>query len=297
VYASSDSWYCYRCSVGGDAIDFVMRLEGRTFRAAVDRLEGIPRVVSIRRPPRRNVRPVRPRDAGERACLAAAVELYARRLAAEPAALGYLAARGVDLTTIERCRLGYAAGGELVPFLRRRGLPVGAARRVGLLRRDGSELMAGRVVVPEVRGGQPIWLIGRVVGDPTDAAPKYLGLPGPKPLLGWEDACRSREAFPVEGVFGYLTLLRWGYPALGLLGTHVRPELLAALMRFERLFLVMDDDEPGRAAAETIEEALAPRAVRLVVPGVIDVDELAPRPDGRARFARAAELLTLPAAA
>src|SRR5207237_736377 len=142
----------------------VMRLEGLTFRAAVARLEGAAPRAPVRRPAPRPLRR-RPRDAAERACLTAAVECYARRLAAEPRALGYLASRGVDLATLQECRLGYAAGDDLARFLHRRGLPLGAARRVGLLRRDGAELMAGRVVVPEVRAGQPIWLIGRVPAE------------------------------------------------------------------------------------------------------------------------------------
>ena len=292
VYPDSDSWYCYRCSIGGDALAFVMRLEGLTFRAAAARLEGAPQRAPVRLRAPRPVR--RPRDAAERACLAAAVECYARRLASEPTALRYLASRGVDLATIEACRLGYARGDELARVLHRQGLPLGAARRVGLLRRDGSEPMAGRVVVPEVRGGQPLWLIGRMPGD---GEPKYLGLPGRRPLLGWEGAGHSPVAYAAEGLFGYLTLRRWRYPALGLLGTHVRPEVVQALMRFERLYLLMDDDEPGRAAAALLVAALAPRAVPVTVPGVVDLDELGPRPDGRTRFARALELHTLPAAA
>jgi DNA primase len=105
----------------------------------------------------------------------------------EERALDYLAGRGFQRPLLERYRVGYAAGGELVAYLRWRGLPLAPAVRAGLLDRDGREVLRGRVVVPELRQGCPVWLIGRQL----DAYPstrhrdsKYLGLPGRKPLLG-----------------------------------------------------------------------------------------------------------------
>src|SRR5439155_21912154 len=133
-----------------------------------------------------------------RACRAAAVGLYASRLRADPGALAYLAGRGLDAETVERHRVGYAAGGALAAYLCWRGLPLAAAGRVGLLRRDGREHLAGRVVVPEIRGGQPVWLIGRAIA-PAALGPAYLGLPGRKPLLGWEAVQGCEEVWLVEG--------------------------------------------------------------------------------------------------
>ena len=40
VYPETQSWFCFRCDVGGDVISFVERLEGLSFRDAVDRLTG-----------------------------------------------------------------------------------------------------------------------------------------------------------------------------------------------------------------------------------------------------------------
>jgi DNA primase len=199
-----------------------------------------------------------------------------------------VAERGLDRTTLQRCRVGYANGDELVDYLRWRRLPVQAAIRVGLLGRDGREFLAGRVVVPEVRGGQPVWLIGRTI-QPVAEAPKYLGLPGLKPILGWETAVASPTAVLVEGVFDWLTLLQWGFPALSLVGTRVHPAVLQALeTRFERLYLALDADAAGREAAAALRRALGAHAVGVRLPaGVKDVAELAPRPDGRAAFARA----------
>jgi DNA primase catalytic core len=293
VYPGNASWYCYRCASGGDVISFVMRLEGRGFRDAVARLErGSLSTCPMSAQPHRQARTRRARPtvrgAAERACLAAAVELYHNRLVADPAALAYVAGRGLERSTLKRCRVGYAGGDELAAYLRWRRLPAQAAVRVGLLGCDGREFLAGRVVVPEIRRGEPLWLVGRTV-DGNGGGPKYLGLPGAKPLLGWEMALGSPMVILVEGVFDWLTLVQWGFPALALVGTCVRPEALRAVgARFERVYLALDADDAGREAAFTLAGALGPRAATVRLPdGVKDVAELAPRPDGRAVFADA----------
>jgi len=284
VYPCTESWYCYRCSVGGDVISFVERIEDVGFREAVVRLTGERPVTSMatKRPIRRNTSRPSSRIAwgqDERACLAAAVELYHNRLLTDSSALEYVHGRGLDDVVIEACRLGYAAGDELADYLRWRRIPVQAALRVGLLRRGGREFMAGRVVVPEIRRGQPTWLVGRTI-DSQPHIPKYLGLPGCKPLFGWEAAKDAREVFVVEGVFDWLTLRKWGYPALALVGTHVRPAALTALARFERIFLLLDSDEAGQGAAENLSRTLASRAVIVRLRGVKDVAELATVAEG-----------------
>ena len=297
VYPASASFYCFRCAAGGDVFSFIQRIEGVDFLTAVERVDGrgscraaLPNLPA--RPPSSSHRG---RTAGrmewgpdERACLAAAVELYQNRLLGDCTALAYVAERGIDQRTIERCRLGYAAGGELPAYLRWRRLPVQAAMRIGLLGHGGRETMAGRVVVPEIRAGQPIWMVGRTA-DPSADGPRYLGLPGRKPLLGWESARGSRTVFVVEGPFDWLTLRSWDLPALALVGTHVRPAALHALTHFERIYLTLDNDDAGQAAAGAINAALGNRAMSIQLPGVKDVADLAVLPDGRAVFARAVQ--------
>jgi hypothetical protein len=155
--------------------------------------------------------------------LAAAVELYGNRLLGDTPALTYLAGRGFGRDLVEQARLGCATGGELIPYLVWRGLPVAAARRVGLLDADGRERLAGRVVFPEIRRGRPTWLIGRLLADDQDA-PRYLGLPGRKCLLGWDEASRDlRGVCLVEGPLDLLALRKWGVPGLALCGTRPHP--------------------------------------------------------------------------
>lgn len=291
VYLETQSWFCYRCQIGGDVISFVERMEGVDFREAVARLAGDRRLPSVHRVQsidHENSRRLQRVAWGpdEYACLAAAVELYHNRLLRTPAALAYVESRGLDRGTIECCRVGYTSGDELRRHLHLHRLPGESATRVGLLRADGRESMAGRVVVPEVRGGQPIWVIGRIIGL-AGGEPKYLGLPGRKPLLGWETAAGGRVAVVTEGVFDWLTLRSWGYPAVALVGTHARPDVVAALTTFERVLLVLDTDPAGREASYRLAAALGDRAVVVTLPGVKDVGELAMRSDGPSVFAQA----------
>ena len=280
VYPATRSWYCYRCGVGGDVIQFVERIEGLSFQDAVQKLADI-RIVgrtSALRPP------TQPQSScpSEPAILTAAVETYNACLLAEPSAQAYLQERGINQATIERYRLGYASGDELVPYLRRRRLSLAAARRAGLLR-HGHEFLAGRIVIPEFRAGQPVWLIGRALHCPADA-PRYLSLPGAKPLLGWVEASHSRDVYLVEGAFDWLTLRQWDLPALALMGTHASADALEALTRFDRVYLALDNDAAGCKATQALTLALDGRAVPVQLEGVKDVAELAPQPGGRDRF-------------
>ena len=206
--AADDTYFCFRCSAFGDAITFVREMDGLRFPEACAHLAGSragPRPASAVRPRlirAHTSRPLRHHTADELACLAAAVELYHNRLQQDERARGYLHRRGLDDAELDRWRVGYAAGHELVPYLRRRRLPVGAAMRAGLLRPKGGETLAGRIVIPEIRSGQPIWLIGRLLdSDAGRDLPRYLALPGRKPLLGWDQARGESTVFLTEGPF------------------------------------------------------------------------------------------------
>ncbi len=291
IYPDSGSFYCYRCALGGDVISFVQQIEGVGFSRAVQRLADQPgRTIAAgprsrqQRTTTRRVAAVR--DAAELACLAAAVELYQNQLHGNPSARAYLARRGLHQTTLEQCRVGYARGDELVAYLRWRRLPLPAAIRVGLLGPDGNERFKGRVVVPEIRRAQPIWLIGRTINGKGEE-PRYLSLPGRKPLLGWETACLHSKVFLVEGVFDWLTLRCWGLPAVALVGTNARPLILRALTRFAEIYLVLDADQTGRQATTLLAQTLGTRAIPVFLSGVKDIAELGEQSDGRQVFAAA----------
>src|SRR5205823_14260837 len=101
----------------------------------------------------------------EQVVMNTAAAVYQASLRREPRALAYLRSRGVTERAVQSCRLGYADGRSLERCLRRES-SLEIAEELGLLRRpvrdDGApgphrELLAGRIVVPEIRGGHAVW--------------------------------------------------------------------------------------------------------------------------------------------
>ena len=292
AYPRSGRWVCFRCDARGDAIGFVQQIEGVSFREAAVRLGGgsAPRALTRTKPASHSSAVARraPQRSIDTEVLAAALELYSNRLMADQQALDYLASRGFSRELLERERVGFSSGGELVPYLAWRGISAQRARRSGLLDADGREVMHGRIVFAEIRHGHPVWFIGRVLEAAPDSA-RYRGLAGSKPLLGWDWASQDlRGAVVVEGPTDWLALRIWDVPGLALCGTGVSPSVLHDLSRWNRLYIVMDTDAAGHKACERLVEALGPRAVPVLLPdGAKDPADLALTADGARLFAEA----------
>ncbi len=295
VYADSEKFYCFGCGAGGDVLDFVGRMEGLTLPETIRRLDNgagsAP--VSARRPapsPRPSTPPLPPRDP---ALLTAAVRFYAGQLRCSLGARAYLASRGVRLDAAMRLGLGYASGTGLRDCLDSLGFNPDRQRASGLFLERGAERFAGMVVVPDPASGTGQaatslvrWLTGRTVD--ARAKPRFQAVPGPKPVLG---LARLGPSPPVvvltEGVFDYLTLAGWGYPACAALGTQGLDRVAAALRGCARVFLAFDNDAAGLEAAEVLNGLLGRRAAVVHLPqGVADVGELATQPHGQLLFRR-----------
>ncbi len=125
VFPESGRWWCFgACNGGGDVFDFVMRAEGVPFPEAA--------------------------------------EVYHAALLSNPKALAYATSRGLDADTVGEFRLGYAAG-RLERYLAFRGWSEELAADLGLVDSHGREWYRGRLVIPEVRAGRSIYLVGRTV--------------------------------------------------------------------------------------------------------------------------------------
>ena len=291
VYPASQRWYCYRCHVGGDAIDFIQRQAHLDFSSACERLAGLPSEPSLSPSrPRYTVRRWDRLTLDEQVVMNSALEIYQEALWRSPSALAYLQRRGITETIIRDGRLGYADGRTLVAYLRRRRA-LRIAQDLGLLHRSPHhgptrplvEFFAGRIVVPELRGGHCIWLIGRAL-DENPYRPKYLALPGERPVLGIERALGHREVFLCEGVFDYLTAVGWNLPACSPCGTSLPAERLGFLAHAEVVYGVFDADPAGQAAAERFASRLGSRWQPLALPDGCDLNDLGGRTDGRATF-------------
>ena len=270
-------------------LDFVRRVEGLTLPEAIRRLDGgaapVATAAAVR--PAATRQPAAPVvSSRDPALLTAAARFYGGQLRRSPVAMQYLASRGIGLDAARRLGLGYATGSGLREHLQAAGFDLARQRTSGLFLERGAERFAGMVVVPEVSGGLARWLVGRAVNP--EARPRFQALPGPKPVLGLARLGPSPPWMIVaEGVFDYLALAAWGYPAVSALGTQGMDKVAAALRGCPRVFLAFDNDDAGREAAHGLKELLGNRAAVVHLPqGVADVGELATRPHGQRLFRR-----------
>jgi DNA primase len=280
VYPETRSFYCFGCNTGGDVIDFVRRADNLSFRDALELLSNGQQSTASGNSPRPEMFSL-----DDRMILTAAAGVYHEALLRAPHALKYLQGRGITMPVVQRCRLGFSDGRSLRPYFQRHRLSIKRATEMGLFWPTGArgETMAGRIVVPELRGGQCIWMLGRALSE--ERQPKYRGLSLPKPILGYERVRGRPRVFVTEGAFDYLTGVTWGLPMCALLGTQVRAERLGFLQRIRRVLIVFDNDAPGSEAAASLAQSLGSRARVVALPeGVKDLSELAARPHGRATF-------------
>ena len=288
VYGDSQRFYCFGCGSGGDVLDFVQRMEGLTLPEAIRRLDdGTAPVVSAA------VRPVTTRQSAalaipprDPALLTAAVRYYAGQLRRSPVARQYLASRGIAPDAALRLGLGYATGNGLRSYLQSSGYGEDRIRASGLFLERGAERFAGMVTVPEAASGRVGWLTGRAVD--AGAKPRFQAVPGPKPVLGLGSLGPAPSwVVLTEGVFDWLTLASWGYPACAALGTQGLERVAAALRGCPDVFPAFDNDNAGREATDGLKELLGRRAAVVNLPqGVADVGELAALPHGQRLFRR-----------
>ena len=287
VYADSERFYCFGCGLGGDVLDFIRRVENLSLPEAIARLDGSPGLA-----PRAANRPAGPRQPPEAAALpprdpnllTAAARFYAAQLRRHTEARQYLASRGVGPAAAARLGLGYAPGSGLRQALASQGFSEKRLRDSGLFMARGAERFAGTVVIPDVSGGLVRWLVGRAI-DP-DRTPRFQALPGPKPVLGLGRLGRAPLwAIVTEGVFDWIALAAWDFPACAALGTQGVERIADALRGSARVFLAFDADDAGQEAPERLLTLLGRRAAVVALPpGVGDVAELAALPHGRAAF-------------
>ena len=289
VYANTEKFWCFGCGAGGDVLDFVGRMEGLTLPEVIRRLDDgatpgaaapTKRATPTQRP---TVVSIPPRDP---ALLTAAVRFYGGQLRRSPAAMQYLASRGIGLEMARRLGLGYATGHGLREHLQANGFTNQRQRDSGLFLERGRERFAGTITVPDLAQGLARWLTGRAVQP--NARPRFQALPGSKPVLGLANLGPAPPwAIVAEGVFDYLTLGAWGYPAVAALGTQGMDKVASSLRGCPRVFLAFDNDDAGDTAAQELRGLLGNRAAVVNLPhGVADLGELATQPNGQLLFRR-----------
>jgi len=269
-------FHCFGCGVGGNAVTFVMKMEGISFPEAVKLLARRVGVVIEDRLP--TVAEKRRQDEKEQqlAIIAMAAEYYSRLLERDPAGdpgRRYLADRRVESEIIVPYRLGFASErwDGLTQYLRQKGASLELVEKLGLIKQRSSgggyyDLFRNRLIftIANVHG-QPIAFGGRVLDD---SLPKYINSPE-SPLYNKSEALfgidlarqsmrEQRAAIIVEGYFDHLALYRAGIRnVVATCGTALTNGHLQVIKRYaEKIYLLFDADSAGKKATFRAMELL-----------------------------------------
>ncbi|WP_395795713.1 CHC2 zinc finger domain-containing protein, partial [Aquimonas sp.] len=287
VSPAKNLFHCFGCGAAGGPIDWVMKLDGVSFRRAVELLRiELGEVAAAPLPAVRAASAaesslaaasdpaaaaVPALDAADDAALLASVlDYYHATLKQSPEALAYLRSRGLDHPAlIDTFRLGYANRtlGYHLPDkqLKAGAVQRGALQRIGLLRASGHEHFNGSLVVPVVApDGAITEVYGRKILPASKlraGTPLHLYLPGPhRGVFNEAGLVGQEEVILCEALIDALTFWCAGYrnvtSAYGVEG--FTDELVAALHRHgaKRVLIAYDADEPGNGAADKLAPKL-----------------------------------------
>ncbi len=272
-------WHCFGCQKGGSSIDFVMEKEGLSFKEAVDLLvtrSGVVVRASALTPSPKNPAETPALSADERRHIADVIEHYHRTLSGEDTrGLDYLRRRHIaDPETLRAFKVGYC-NGTLKKVLPAAAVPT--LKKIGLLRKDGSETFNGCIVIPVYADDGTLGeCFARFIVDrePTN----HLYLPGPhRGVLN----AKAAEVYPdglilTEAAFDALTFHAHGIrnviPCYGTGG--FTPDHLAALTRggVRKVFVAFDNDQAGEDAAKRLAQSLDAECHRVKIPEELGKD-------------------------
>ncbi len=268
VSPSKQIFHCFGCGKGGNVLTFIMEYEKLPFIDAVRRAAefagiSIPEA-EFKRDEKEQTYFQKLYEINEIAC-----SYFEEHLskAMHKAQLDYFKNRGLSEKTIKKFRLGYApeANNKLVDFLKKKGVELTEAEKLGLIARSYSngkyfDKFRHRVMFPfQNLSGRIIGFGGRKLKE--EQQPKYLNSPESpiykkgSTLYGLYQAIQSiREhgfVIIVEGYFDLLRLVENGlYNVVASSGTALTDIQARLILRYtSHAILLYDGDDAGRKAA------------------------------------------------
>ena len=290
VHPDKQSWYCFGCQRHGDVFTFVELIEKTDKRGALQSLAERAGVELKKLSPEQKERS----DSRKRllVMLKLAAQFYEYVLWSNPAGepgRRLLESRKVSEETARRFQLGYApAGRGFAEYLRAKKKSLQDAQEAGLMRRDGTDFFAERLVIPiRDERGQPLAFTARTVR--ADEPRKYINSPETPAYikgrvifgldLARDEIARQGHAVLMEGQFDVITAHHHGVVnAVASSGTALTDDQVRLLKRFtDELLLVFDADRAGRSAAFKAIELASGHQMRTrvatVTPPAKDPDE------------------------
>ncbi|MGH7764656.1 MAG: DNA primase, partial [Candidatus Dormibacteraceae bacterium] len=290
VHPQTQTWYCFGCQRHGDVFTFVELIEKTDKRGALQTLAERAGVELKKLSPEQKERS----DTRKRllALLKLATQYYEYVLWSSPAGepgRRLLESRRVSEETARKFQLGYApAGRGFAEYLRAKKRSLQDAQDAGLMRRDGTDFFAERLVIPiRDERSQPLAFTARTVR--ADEQRKYINSPETPAYvkgrvifgldLARDEITRRGHAVLMEGQFDVITAHQVGITnAVASSGTALTDDQVRLLKRFtDELLLVFDADRAGRAAAFKAVELASGHQMRTrvatVPPPAKDPDE------------------------
>jgi len=302
VNPQMQSWYCFGCERSGDVFTFVELIEKTDKRGALQLLAERAGVELKKLSPDQRERADLRKRVLDMLKLAAQYYEYVlwKTPAGEPGRR-LLESRRVGEETARRFQLGYApAGRGFAEYLRAKQRSLADAQEAGLMRRDGTDFFAERLVIPiRDERGQALAFTARTVR--ADEQRKYINSPETPSYikgrvifaldLARDEITRRGHAVLMEGQFDVITSHHFGVTnAVASSGTAMTDDQVRLLKRFtDELLLVFDSDRAGRAAmrkAATLAAAHGMRTRVVILPDAKDPDEFlrAAGPDAATRW-------------
>ena len=273
-------WRCMACNAAGNAIQFLQKHDGLSFRHAFELLcnggkaafEGNGRAG----PAKQSTVPKLPCPLGEGSegaeLLSEVAGYYHERLAHSPPALDYLKTRGLDDEGLcRRFGAGFADRtlGLRIPQANRKagGLIRSRLKELGVLRPNGREHLHGCLVVPVELDGSAVQLYGRRVDPKAAKDSRHLYLPRPLAGVFNPEAFASRDLILCESILDAMTFARHGMDsatcAFGSGGMNQDLREAIRSRKVETVRVAYDADKAGEKAFARDSEIL--RALGLEV--------------------------------
>jgi len=271
ITPEANLWHCFGCNTGGSVIDFLMKTDQISFRHAVEKLAGVPEIT------------LTVGSLDHQKLLNQVTEFYHQTLHRDPAALEYLAKRGIKSEEALRTfKIGYAN--------RTLNYAISEAvrdelKKAGIFRDSGHEHFSGSVVIPVLdENGNTLEMYGRkILSNLRKGTPRHLYLPGPHRGVWNKQAFKaSKEIILCEALIDALTFWANGFrnvtAGFGVSGFTPELEEACNLFATEKVYIAYDNDPAGNRAALSLAAKLAAAGIdvyRINFPENLDANAFA----------------------
>ncbi|WP_088011007.1 DNA primase [Gottfriedia acidiceleris] len=289
-------FHCFGCGAGGNAISFIMQLEGLNFQESVHQLAKKTNITL----PSDTVDTVKNPQATEQGIMLEAhefVKKYYHHLLVNTTegkqALEYLLNRGISREEIKHFELGVALDSwdAVTKVLEKRGYPMPVMEKAGLVvrsERDGNyyDRFRNRLIFPiHNHQGKIVAFSGRIMGE---GSPKYLNSPESsifhkgKLLYQFYQAKnvmrKQNRAILMEGFADVISSFKAGvHDAVATMGTSLTEDQAKALKTtVDQIIICYDSDQAGINATEKAAKILQKEGFTIKVaqmPDGLDPDE------------------------